>query len=67
MLAEIVGMKNARPLRSAAEVATGCKLAVFVPVDAADKVAEALFAAGRPGRSAGTPSARSALTARGRS
>ncbi len=47
-LAEMLGIKDAKPLGDYVEYTPqeNCKLVVFVPVDAADKVANALFAAG---------------------
>ncbi len=47
-LAEMLGMKNTRPLGDYVEYAPqeNCKLIVFVPVEALAKVANAVFAAG---------------------
>ncbi len=49
-LADLVGMSDRRPLRAAVESAGheagSLRLVTFVPVEAADRVAEALFAAG---------------------
>jgi len=46
MLADAIGLAERRPLRMMAATASQCKLVVFVPPDAADKLATALFAAG---------------------
>jgi dinuclear metal center YbgI/SA1388 family protein len=50
VLADLVGMKERRPLRPAAKLGTGgeggFRLVTFVPEEAVEKVAEALFAAG---------------------
>jgi len=46
MLADVLGLSDRRPLRLAAAASQSCKLVVFVPANAADAVASALFAAG---------------------
>jgi dinuclear metal center YbgI/SA1388 family protein len=46
MLADVLGLGEREPLRMSAAKATQYKLVVFVPVDAADRVASALFEAG---------------------
>lgn len=46
MLADAIGLKSRHPLRLSAAKPTVCKLVVFVPEDAVEKVASALFDAG---------------------
>ncbi len=46
MLADALGLTDRQPLRTAEAKPTSCKLVVFVPIDAVDRVAEAIFAAG---------------------
>ncbi len=46
MLADAIGLVERHPLRLAQLKAANCKLIVFAPDDAADRVADAMFAAG---------------------
>lgn len=46
MLADALGLKDKRALRAAAVKSESCKLVVFVPTEAAEKVSAAIFAAG---------------------
>lgn len=46
MLADALGLHSRQPLRPARYISQLCKLIVFVPPDALDKVADALFNAG---------------------
>lgn len=46
MLADALGLAQRQPLRLSQTKASACRLAVFVPPDAVERVAEALFAAG---------------------
>jgi dinuclear metal center YbgI/SA1388 family protein len=46
MLADVLGMGDRQPLRPASAQPTQCKLVVFVPQDAVDRVSQAIFDAG---------------------
>ena len=46
LLADVLGLDTREPLKLEPGNVTQCKMVVFVPVDAADRVAEALFEAG---------------------
>ena len=46
MLADAIGLAERQPLRITPPKSAACKLVVFVPPEAADKLAAALFAAG---------------------
>lgn len=46
LLADVLGLDRREPLRVSQGKVTQCKMVVFVPVEAADRVAEGLFEAG---------------------